>query len=273
MFHLPREIRGRPPYHSYMPAKEEKQTEVHDLQAPQQAAPAEVPPAPQAFQSEGDIPAVEKGGATPMTATASQLAYEEKPKNSAAIDHGVFQPDEYHHACEASGNADKWNEKYRSGYTQSSQWSFGKHPHEFTLKKGHSASAALEDWLKGPTIADFRAISVADQLDELRDELGDATFDRLFGSAGANDTNIPGRQRLHISAEMYTTPFVDQMKAIAREDEEKQNKPEAKEPVAATPDEEQKQARPKEEQKQTEDETFDELQNDMGFASDDLQRM
>ncbi|MBL9014759.1 MAG: hypothetical protein JNL83_11315 [Myxococcales bacterium] len=257
-----------------MPAKEEKQPEAQDLQAPQLVAPVEVPPAPQAFHTEGDLPAVEQGGPTPMTATASQLAFAEKPKaDSAAIDHGMFQPEEYKHACEASGNADKWQDKYRNGYTASTHWSAGKHPHEFTLKKGHSASAAIEDFMKGPTIADFRVISVADQLDELRDELGDATFDRLFGSAGAHDSNIPAQQRLHISSEMYTTPFVDQMKAIAREDEEKHNKPEAEEPKASTPEEEQKQPRPKAEAQQARDEDLDEIQSDMGFASDDLQRM
>ena len=272
MFHLPREIRGRWPYHSYMPAKEEKLTEAHDLQPPQQAAPAEVPPAPQAFKSEGDIPAVQKGGATPATATASQLAFEKKPVNSSAIDHGVFQPEEYHQKCEASGNASKWSEKYRSGYTKSSHFTFGKHPMEFVLKKGHSASAAIADFFKAPTIADFRTIAVAEQLDVLRNELGNATFDRLFGSVGPQDKNIPGRQRLHITSEMYTTPFIDQMKAIAREDDEKRNKPEAEEPVAATPEGEEKQPRPKSE-KQTDDDEFEVVDADMGFAADDLERM
>jgi hypothetical protein len=256
-----------------MPAKEEKQSEAADLQAPQQTAPAEVAPPPQAFQSEGDIPAVEKGGATPATATASQLAFENQPANSAAIDHGVFQPSEYKHACEASGKPDKWKEKYANGYTKSGHWSLGKHPMEFKLKKGHSASEAVEDWLRGPTIADFRSISVAEQLNELRDELGNPTFDRLFGSRGPEDKNIPGSQRLHITSEMYTTPFVDQMKAIARADDEKMNKPEAQEPKALTPPEEEKQPRPKTEVQQQQQEELDVIQNDMGFVGEDLQRM
>lgn len=258
-----------------MPAKEEKQSEVADLQAPQTAAPAEVAPAPTAFKSEGDIPAVEKGGPTPETATASQLAFEEKkPVNTSSIDHGVFQPEEYKHACESSGSPDKWKEKYRNGHTKSSAWSMGKHSMEFVLKKGHSASDALTEWLKGPTIADFRAISVAEQLNELRDELGNPTFDRLFGSFGPADKNIPGQQRLHITSEMYTTPFIDQMKAIAREDEERMNKPEAAEPKVMTPPEEEKLPRPKQEaQQQQKDEDLDVIQNDMGFVGEDLQRM
>lgn len=258
-----------------MPAKEEKHSEAVDLQAPQTAAPVEVPPAPTSFQSEGDIPVVEKGGPTPATATASQLAFENKPAaSSARIDHGVFQPDEYKHACEAAGTPDKWKDKYRNGHTKSSSWGLGKHPMEFVLKKGHSASAALDEWLRGPTIADFRAINVADQLNELRGELGNGTFDRLFGSAGPADKNIPSGQRLHITSEMYTIPFIDQMKAIARADDEKQNKPEAEEPKNATPLEEEKQPRPKSEtQQQQSDEDLDVVQNDMGFVGEDLQRM
>ena len=257
-----------------MPAIEEKLTETPDLQAPQTAAPAEVPPAPEAFKTEGDIPVVQQGGATPATATASQLAFENKPSNSAAIDHGVFQPDQYHQACEASGQPDKWKDKYRNGHTKAESFSHGKHPHEFVLKKGHSASNALAEWFKGPTITDFRAISVAEQLDELRDELGNPTFDRLFGTSGPEDANISGSQRLHISSAMYTTPFIDQMKAIAREDDDKRNKPEAETPKAVTPPEEEKQPRPKAEAKQEQANDLDTIQQaDMGFAAEDLQRM
>src|SRR6185369_8895917 len=89
IFHPPREIGGRRPYHSYMPALEEKQPEVTDLQAPQTAAPAEVPPAPTAFKSEGELPAVQDAAvaAAPAAATASELAFEPKKGSSAAIDH------------------------------------------------------------------------------------------------------------------------------------------------------------------------------------------
>jgi len=254
-----------------MPAKERASDEL-DTQAPEAVAPvAEVAAAP--IQSEGEVPAVETGETAPAVATASQLAF----ADSSAVDHGVHQPEEYRHMCEAAGTPDKWHESYRGGYTKSSAWHGSKKGGmKFELKKGHSASAALAAWFKGPTIADFRAISVAEQLDELRDELGDGRFDELFGSSiGAQDKAISGSQRLHISSEMYTTPFIDQMKAIANDYDDKLNKPEASTPATITEPTEEKQPRPGKDahaKHDTEQGQDLEIQRDLGFARDDLQR-
>ncbi len=245
------------------------------MQAPPEAA----DPAAAMIQTEGDVPAVDRGGPTPATATASQLAFGEGKADSSGIDHGVFQPEEYKHACEAAGQEDKWKENYRNGYTKSDAWSSSpKVGMKFDLKKGHSASEAIKSWFRGPTIADFRTISVAEQLDELRDELGDHKFDEVFGSAnGAHDKLIPGGQRLQIALPMYTTPFIDQMKAVARQHDEKLNKPEAQTPPAVTPPEEEKAARPTN-SAQAKHDTQHGQDNDLadktelGFGRDDLQR-
>lgn len=257
-----------------MPAKERASDEI-EAEAPT-VAPPETDLAAAPIQSEGEVPTVEKGGATPATATASQLAFEEAQADSSAIDHGVHQPEEYHQLCEASGKPDKWKESYRGGHTNAASWNVSKKGGmKFELKKGTSASAGIAEWFKGPTIADFAAISVAEQLDELRDELGDHRFDELFGSVGLQDKAIPSAQRLQITSGMYTTPFIDQMKAIARKQDDAVNKPEATTPKAVTEPTEAKQPRPGKDAHAKHDTQHDqdhEVKQDLGFARDDLQR-
>jgi hypothetical protein len=263
-----------------MPAKE-RATEDPKLEPPMAATGEADQASPATFQTEGDVPAVGKGGATPATATASQLAFGTKATaDSASIEHGVHQPEEYKQACEAAGKPDKWHERYRNGHTGATAWTEpGKVGMKFDLKRGHSASAALAEWFKGPTIADFRTISVAEQLDELRDELGDGKFDSLFGSAdGHQDGAIPGTQRLSIAAAMYTTPFIDQMKAVARKQDDKINKPEAAKPEAAPPAEEKK-PRPGKDAQAKHDTKADQHDQDvsskreLGFGREDLERV
>jgi hypothetical protein len=259
----------------HMPAKEHASDEL-EAEAPL-TAPPETVEAAAPIQSEGEVPTVEQGGATPATATASQLAFENAKADSTAIDHGVHQPDEYRHMCEAVGKPEKWKNYYRGGYTKASSWSASKKGGmKFDLKKGHSASAGIKEWFKGPTVADFESISVAEQLDQLRDELGDHRFDELFGSAtSSQDKAIPAGQRLHITTSMYTTPFIDQMKAIAREYDDKINKPEASTPKAVKEPTEAKQPRPGKDahaKHDTQHGQDQEVKRDLGFAREDLQR-
>ncbi|MEO7096758.1 MAG: hypothetical protein ABI175_26100, partial [Polyangiales bacterium] len=125
-----------------MPAKE-LATDEHEQEAPL-TAPPETVEAAAPIQSEGEVPTVEKGGATPATATASQLAFEGAKADSTAIDHGVHQPVEYKRACEAAGVPDKWKESYRGGHTKAASWTTSKKGGmKFELKKGSSASAGL----------------------------------------------------------------------------------------------------------------------------------
>ncbi len=200
------------------------------------------PPAQEAatdaqFATEGDVPAVDNGAIAEPGATASEQAFEQQPQaDSGQLDGGVYHPDEYKAACEASGKPDKWDEKYRQGHTSASQWVQpydGRYANFFELKRGQSASQAVRDWLKGPTIADYRAIGVAMELDEVRDELGDQKFDQLFGSSNSDqDGQIPIDQRLKITAAMYTIPFADQMKQLAAEKDAPVDRPEEPEAPA-----------------------------------------
>ncbi len=230
---------------SAMPARDVEQKAAEETEVP---APVEQEPEAKKteFTSEGDLPAVAQGAATATaaTATASELAFgqdkkEEEPqveKDTSHLDRGIHTPQEYKASCEKAGKPEKWQDYYRAGHTAADGW---EQPYEnrriyaWELKKGTSASKAVQDFIKGPTIADYRVAGVAHDLDELRDEFGDHKFDRMFGSANSNeDAKVPLAQRLRISADLYTVPLIDQMKALAREFEAAENKPK-EEPKAA----------------------------------------
>jgi hypothetical protein len=196
------------------------------------------------FTEQGEVPAVSEAQ-PPQEATASELAYDQS--NLAVLDQGMHEPQEYKAVCEASGKPDRWDPKYAAGHTAATQWVQpyeGFEPMQWALKTGRSASEAVSDFLKGPTIADYRVIGVAVEMDELRDNLGDQRFDSLFGSRDSKqDAAIPHDQRLKITSDMYTTPFADQMKAIAAKADEPDVAPD--EPVLPPPVEEQREEQPK----------------------------
>jgi hypothetical protein len=172
----------------------------------------------------GEAPAVADGAAVEPGKTASEQAFEEKPVTGAQVDSGMFYPAEYQAACTAAGTPDKWDERYAQGHTEASGWVQpyeGRYDNAFELKHGHSASQAVKDFLAGPTITDYRTIGVALEMDELRDQLGDHEFDRMFGSTDSErDGQISKAQRLKITSAMYTIPFAEQMLALANEEYE-----------------------------------------------------
>ena len=47
--------------------------------------------------------------------------------------------------------------------------------------------------MKGLTISNYRAIGVAQEIDEVRDEMGDQKFDRLFGSKNSETSTRRSR--------------------------------------------------------------------------------
>lgn len=209
-----------------------------------EVAPEPVAPAPaeaeveQQFTAEGDLPAIAEGGAVAGAATASELAFDQpaQEQDTSHLDRGVHTAEHYHAACEAAGKPEKWKDWYRNGHTEAQGW---EQPYEhkavndFTLKPGYSASEALQAFLAGPTITDYRAALLAEEIDEVRDEMGDHKFDQLFGSKNSTqDSAIPAGQRLRISSSLYTTPLGDQMKAIAAEHDAAENKPAEEPPVA-----------------------------------------
>ena len=203
-----------------MPARENEtvstEPEVAPEPVPVQAAEK------QEFSTEGDLPAVAQG--TGAGVSASEMAFDNKQpaKEFPELDKGMHHWEHYKATCEAAGKPEKWQDHYRNGHTEAAGWLQPyehKATNDFQLKKGNSASEALQKFIHGPTICDYRVALLAGELDELRDEMGDRKFDSLFGSKDSQDANIPAAQRLRISSDLYTTPLTDQMKAIAAETE------------------------------------------------------
>lgn len=188
------------------------------------------------FTAEGPVPEAADGGAVEPGKTASEQAFGDKPTaQSGEVNGGMYEAEEYYAACQAAGLQSKWDDRYWHGHTEAKQWIQpydGKYDMTFELKRGHSASQAVKDFLKGPTVADFRVIGVAIEMDELRDNLGDRRFDELFGSeVGSEDARIAPGQRLKITRGMYTIPFVAQMMELANQNEAAQNRAEPAEPA------------------------------------------
>jgi hypothetical protein len=88
--------------------------------------------------------------------------------------------------------------------------------HTFKLQKGQSAGDALTAWVTGLTISDFNAIRMAQDLLELKDDMGWQAFDKMFGSSDmADDAAIPEDHRLIISSQVHQTLWVENMRALA----------------------------------------------------------
>ena len=218
------------------PAIAEPEPEVAEAAAEPEAAEAA-----QEVAAEAAEPAVaEAAAAVPEPGqTASEQAFADKPQptmQAADLDRGTYSPEAYRDACTAAGTPEKWDDRYYDGHTGAKQWN---QPQEigwrmsFTLQRGESASQALKDFLAGPTIADWRVIAIAHEIDDVRDTLGDTKFDALFGSKNAgDDAQIPVLQRLQLNIELFTTPIADQMKMLAEQKDEAALHPEEPEAPA-----------------------------------------
>jgi hypothetical protein len=166
------------------------------------------------YATERDLPIVPSHVAQ---MSASNLAFGD-PND---LDRGMHEVEEYRAACEAASRLERWQPHYVHGHTEATGFTQPYEQQEnflWSLQKGYSASQALKDFITGRTIADYRAIAVAQLLDDLRDDLGDRKFDQLFGSKDEDeDAGVADEHRLTISSEMYTTPFADHMKQLAGE--------------------------------------------------------
>lgn len=210
---------------------------VADPAVAEPAAESEVAEAASEVQAEGAVPdVVDPVAVVDPAQTASEQAFGDKPApQNIDLSRGTYSPEDYRDACTAAGTPEKWDDRYAAGHTDAAQWhqpyDHG-YPMVFTLQRGQSASQAIKDFIAGPTIADWRAIALALEIDDVRDTLGDRKFDALFGSALAeDDAQIPMSQRLQVSVDLYTTPLADQMKELAEEKDEALLHPE--EPEAA----------------------------------------
>lgn len=91
-----------------------------------------------------------------------------------------------------------WQEEWEEGYADP-EYFVRVEPMTWRLQEGKSASAAIKAWLRGPTIAECATSLVVSQLDALRGLLGDAAFDRKFGSTSGADAEV---KKLYISGNL-----------------------------------------------------------------------
>jgi hypothetical protein len=203
----------------------------HEHDRPPQAAPPAVDTpavadAQHVAQAAGPVPApaaAPQAGAPART--ASELAYETpeidptaeamgnamiKRMNQANgldggkydLEHGIHYSYNFERECKQAGKPELWKDEYRYGYNASGHW---QNPQEtggfmdFRLKKGHSASKAIQAWLGGLTVAECLTAVIAMQFDTVRRAVGDHKFDKMFGSADAQeDKAVASSKRLRI---------------------------------------------------------------------------
>ncbi len=117
-------------------------------------------------------------------------------------DKGVWYDYNYFAEHQKDPGTYPWNDDWRTGlapaeYFAKNGWM------DWTVKPGKSASAAIQAWLKGLTIAECLSAIVAIQLETMRAALGNTEFDRRFGSEGG-----PAQVRpLRVKAGSKDTPL------------------------------------------------------------------
>jgi len=213
-----------------MPARDLEEKATAETVEPE-VMPAEPQGAKTEFQAEGELPAVAAPAVAAAGPTASEQAFDED-RDHSPLYHGMHRWEDYKAACESAGKPEKWNDNWVVGHTEAAGWiqpDKYRKKYDWQLERHTSASKAIQSFIKGPTICDFRIAAVATDLDTFRHEVGDKKFDQLLGSANSDeDAAVPVDQRLHLSRELYSIPLVDQLRERARQMDEK--KPEDAEP-------------------------------------------
>jgi hypothetical protein len=119
-----------------------------------------------------------------------------------------------------------WKEDYWNGYADPTYFDRIGFM-DWTLKPRKSASAAVQSWLRGLTIAECNSAIVAIEIDTLRNSISDAKFDKHFGST---DRVIPKNERLRIKPGTAGTPVGKLMSRTNAVDEKGNTGTEGKRP-------------------------------------------
>jgi hypothetical protein len=95
----------------------------------------------------------------------------------------------------AANHAAEWERLGRptEGYAEPQYWQRVGFMH-WVRKSGVSASAAMDAFFAGPTIADCASVIVASQIAALRAALGDDRFDKAFGGSGSKPREKDGKR-------------------------------------------------------------------------------
>ena len=124
-------------------------------------------------------------------------------------DKGVWYDYNYFNEHQNDPGTYPWDDEWRDGlappeYFVRTGWM------DWTLKPGKSASAAIQAWLKGLTIAECLSAIVAIEIETMRAALGNTEFDRRYGSEGGPAQVRP--LRIHTGTE--GTPLEGALKDV-----------------------------------------------------------
>jgi hypothetical protein len=132
------------------------------------------------------------------------------------LDVGIHYSYNFESECQQAGRPELWKDNYRQGHNASGHFINPWEQNSFMdwkLRPGHSASEAIQAWLKGLTIAECNSSVVAMEIDTLRASIGNHKFDSMFGSTdAATDKAILDDQRLRIHPGTWGTPVENYMK-------------------------------------------------------------
>jgi hypothetical protein len=117
---------------------------------------------------------------------------------------GIWYWFEYKDKVDEGASGFKWDPDYITGYTKAPFTKTGSFT--WLLNEGHSASAALGQWMAGLTIADCASVSVAVEYNSIRAAVGNEKFDNYFGSA---DASTDPKHRLKIGQFPEKLPLKD----------------------------------------------------------------
>ncbi|HYP41731.1 MAG TPA: hypothetical protein VEX13_15345 [Chloroflexia bacterium] len=131
-------------------------------------------------------------------------------ESSRSEDSGVWY--EHHYKAE---HEDKWKDEYEGGYAPPDAFTKTA-PMTWQLNAGVSASAAIQAWLNGLTIAECGSVLVAVQLDALRQTIGNRRFDELFGS---KNTEVKPKIRLLVISSNHLDALPEQFLKVPEEPE------------------------------------------------------
>jgi hypothetical protein len=122
---------------------------------------------------------------------------------------GIWYDFNYHSKHLRDPGTYPWDDDWRSGLAAPEYFDRVGYM-DWRLKPGKSASAGIQAWIRGLTIAECTSAIVAIEIDTVRAAIGDTKFDDKFGSPGKA---LPDEQRLRVHQGTSGTPaggmFID----------------------------------------------------------------
>ncbi len=105
----------------------------------------------------------------------------DKANEDGDLDSGIHYYFGYRKICEDKGKMNRWEDDYYKGHADPNYW-IRIGAWRWRVRPGMSAAVALQNWIKGPTIAECLSTVDVLNMDAMRATLGAKRFDELFSS-------------------------------------------------------------------------------------------